>query len=111
MVVFNAVLGWTNNATLGSILSYVFYWLCVVSYSIAVTDAGSAVIVLLVYLKWAEGRLVLFGHESKLGRQRRERREARQLETQPELVKAAPGSRIGTPLHSPAIEGPKELFA
>ena len=95
--VFNAVLGWTNNATIGSILSYVFYWL--------------AVIVALVYLKWAEGRLVVFGHESKLGRQRRERREARQLETQPELETAAPGSRLGTPLQSPALDAPKELFA
>ena len=97
LVVFNAVFGWTNNATLGSILSYVFYWL--------------AVIVALVYLKWAEGRLVVFGHESKLGRQRRERREARQLETQPELETAAPGSRLGTPLQSPALDAPKELFA
>ena len=24
--IFNAILGWTNNATIGTILSYVFYW-------------------------------------------------------------------------------------
>lgn len=108
--IFNALFGWSNNASIGTILSYCFYWL--------------AVIVALVYLKWSEGRLVILGHESKLGRcaatctalsdthsQRRERREARQLEAQPELEKAPAGSRIGTPLQSPAVEGPKELFA
>lgn len=29
--IFNAVLGWTNTATLGSVLSYVFYWLLVIA--------------------------------------------------------------------------------
>lgn len=27
--IFNAIFGWTNSATLGSILSYVFYWITV----------------------------------------------------------------------------------
>merc|ERR1711939_979034 len=41
--IFNAILGWTNNATVGTILSYVFYWL--------------SIIAALVYMKWQEGRL------------------------------------------------------
>lgn len=27
--IFNALLGWTNSATLGSVLAYNFYWICV----------------------------------------------------------------------------------
>jgi high-affinity Fe2+/Pb2+ permease len=38
--IFNAVFGWTNSATLGSVLSYVFYWVMV--------------IVVLVHLKYKE---------------------------------------------------------
>ncbi|ORX37335.1 iron permease FTR1/Fip1/EfeU [Kockovaella imperatae] len=53
---FNAVLGWTNTATLGSILSYVFYWLLI--------------IVTLIYLKWKEGRFAFFGYASKAGQNR-----------------------------------------
>ncbi|KAJ4494421.1 Ftr1 protein [Lentinula lateritia] len=59
--IFNAIFGWTNSATLGSVLSYVFYWL--------------AVIVTLVIMKFQEGRTTLFGHESSAGRARRIRRE------------------------------------
>ena len=60
---FNAILGWNNTATLGSILAYVFYWLV-----IAAT---------LVYLKWSEGRASFFGLKSRIGRERadRQRRE------------------------------------
>ncbi|KIJ51821.1 hypothetical protein M422DRAFT_98998, partial [Sphaerobolus stellatus SS14] len=58
--IFSALFGWTNSATVGTILSYVGYWL--------------AVIVSLFYLKWKEGRTTFFGIESKLGRARRERR-------------------------------------
>ncbi|KAL7342943.1 iron permease FTR1 family-domain-containing protein [Rhodotorula toruloides] len=54
--VFNALLGWQNNATLGSVLSYVFYWL-LVTFS-------------LVYLKWSEGRTSFFGLHSKAGKRR-----------------------------------------
>ncbi|KAF9239308.1 Ftr1 protein [Melanogaster broomeanus] len=61
---FNAVFGWQNSATLGSILSYVFYWL--------------AVIVVLVYLKFKEGRTTLFGLESANGKAKRLSRESRQ---------------------------------
>ncbi|KIJ61412.1 hypothetical protein HYDPIDRAFT_169676 [Hydnomerulius pinastri MD-312] len=61
--IFNAVFGWQNSATLGSVLSYVFYWL--------------AVIVTLVYLKFKEGRTKLFGWESASGKRRRHSREAR----------------------------------
>ncbi|KAJ4488844.1 Ftr1 protein [Lentinula edodes] len=59
--IFNAIFGWTNSATLGSVLSYVFYWL--------------AVIVTLIIMKFQEGRTTLFGHESSAGRARRIRRE------------------------------------
>ena len=42
-------------------LSYVFYWL--------------AVIVTLVFLKWREGRVRVFGFDSKAGKARRLRQE------------------------------------
>ncbi|KAK4058262.1 high-affinity iron permease [Microbotryomycetes sp. JL221] len=58
--IFNAILGWTNNATVGTILSYVFYWI--------------AVIVALVYMKWSEGRTSFFGIHSKAGHRRLQRR-------------------------------------
>lgn len=41
--IFNAIFGWTNSATIGSVLSYVFYWL--------------AVMVVLVIMKWMEVRI------------------------------------------------------
>ena len=56
---FNAIFGWTNSATLGSVLGYVFYWL--------------AAIVTLVVMKWKEGRTKVFGRESAAGVRRRER--------------------------------------
>ncbi|KAJ3889863.1 iron permease FTR1 [Lentinula edodes] len=59
--IFNAIFGWTNSATLGSVLSYVFYWV--------------AVIVTLIIMKFQEGRATLFGYESSAGRARRIRRE------------------------------------
>ncbi|KAI0036239.1 Ftr1 protein, partial [Vararia minispora EC-137] len=55
--IFGAIFGWTNSATIGSVLSYVFYWL--------------AVIVALVFLKYNEGRTKLVGFESAAGRERR----------------------------------------
>jgi len=55
--IFNAVLGWTNSATQGSVLSYVFYWVMV--------------IVVLVCMKFKEGRTKLFGLESAAGTRRR----------------------------------------
>jgi len=67
--IFNHVLGWTNNATQGSILSYVFYWL--------------AVIVVLIYMKWQEGRITFFGKISKRGRKRQAYREERRALEQP----------------------------
>ncbi|KZS97465.1 Ftr1 protein [Sistotremastrum niveocremeum HHB9708] len=64
--IFGAIFGWTNTATVGTVLSYVFYWICV--------------IVVLVYMKWSEGRTKVLGKESAKGRGRRERREARAVE-------------------------------
>jgi len=63
--IFNAILGWTNNATLGTVLSYVFYWL--------------AVIVVLVYTKYKEGRTKVFGYESEAGVRVRKRQEEKDL--------------------------------
>lgn len=56
--IFNAIFGWTNSASVGSVLSYVFYWL--------------AVMLVLVAMKWREGRMTLFGVESAAGVRRRE---------------------------------------
>ena len=42
--IFNAIFGWTNNATVGSVLGYVFYWV--------------AAVVVLIYLKFKEVRAV-----------------------------------------------------
>jgi len=60
--IFNAIFGWTNNATVGSVLAYVFYWL--------------AVVVVLVYIKFTEGRTTFLGWESAAGKRRREARAA-----------------------------------
>ncbi|KDQ13780.1 hypothetical protein BOTBODRAFT_160045 [Botryobasidium botryosum FD-172 SS1] len=57
--IFNAILGWTNTATLGTILCYSFYWI--------------AVIGILVYLKWSEGRSTILGFKSRAYREREAR--------------------------------------
>lgn len=62
--IFAAIFGWTNNATLGSVLSYVFYWI--------------AIIVALIYMKYSEGRTTLLGQESKAGAARRARLSAKE---------------------------------
>jgi len=65
-MIFGSIFGWTNSATYGTVLSYVFYWL--------------AVVAVLVRLKFKEGRMKLFGRfESMAGRRRRMEREARAL--------------------------------
>ncbi|KAF5349294.1 hypothetical protein D9756_009367 [Leucocoprinus leucothites] len=58
--IFSAIFGWSNNGSLGTILSYVFYWI--------------AVIVALIYLKFSEGRTSLFGRQSATAKKREERR-------------------------------------
>ncbi|TFY82855.1 hypothetical protein EWM64_g1164 [Hericium alpestre] len=61
--IFGAIFGWTNSATLGSVLAYVFYWI--------------AVIATLLYLKWKEGRTNFgVGFESRARIERREKRNA-----------------------------------
>ncbi|KAI0065292.1 Ftr1 protein [Artomyces pyxidatus] len=62
--IFGAIFGWTNSATVGSVLSYVFYWICA--------------IIVLVYLKWKEGRTKVLGKESAAGARRREKRAIRE---------------------------------
>ncbi|KAF9448581.1 iron permease FTR1 [Macrolepiota fuliginosa MF-IS2] len=56
--IFAAIFGWSNNGSLGTILSYVFYW-------IAVMGA-------LIFLKFKEGRTTLLGRESAAGQRRKE---------------------------------------
>ena len=48
--IFNSILGWSNSASLGTVLSYVFYWI--------------VIIVALIYLKWSEGRVSFCGFKS-----------------------------------------------
>ena len=48
---------------MGSVLGYVFYWI--------------AAILILIYLKFKEGRTKLFGYESAAGKERRIRMEER----------------------------------
>ncbi|KAH8101808.1 Ftr1 protein [Cristinia sonorae] len=57
--IFGAIFGWTNNATIGTVLGYVFYWL--------------AAIAALIYMKFSEGRTKLLGRESAAGARRRQR--------------------------------------
>ncbi len=54
--VFNAILGWTNTATVGTILSYCFYWILVA--------------VCIYKMKWDEGRTHFFGKLSAAGKRR-----------------------------------------
>ncbi|KAK9896518.1 iron permease FTR1 [Cystobasidium minutum MCA 4210] len=61
--IFNAILGWNNNASIGTILSYVFYWL--------------SVIAALIYMRWSEGRVAVLGKHSKVGKERLERQQVR----------------------------------
>lgn len=56
----NSIFGWNNTATQGTIGVYILYWTAIVAH--------------LVYLKWKEGRIQVFGKWSKTGRIRFERR-------------------------------------
>ncbi|KIK95513.1 hypothetical protein PAXRUDRAFT_826928 [Paxillus rubicundulus Ve08.2h10] len=82
---FNAVFGWQNSATLGSVLSYVFYWL--------------TVIVVLVYLKFKEGRKKHLGLESANGNSRYQMRERGGVIVAPSIeneLEAGPSSQTGS---------------
>lgn len=62
--IFNAIFGWNNNASYGTILGYCFYWV--------------AVMLALLYHKWNEGRFTFFGLlPSSAHKRRMERREER----------------------------------
>ncbi|KAL5482857.1 FTR1_1 [Sanghuangporus weigelae] len=54
--IFAALFGWTNTATIGTVLAYVFYWL--------------AAIGLLIYMKFSEGRVKVMGYEGAAYRRR-----------------------------------------
>ncbi|KAJ8585103.1 Ftr1 protein [Rhizopogon salebrosus TDB-379] len=93
--IFNAVFGWTNSATLGSVLSYVFYWVMV--------------IVVLVHLKYKEGRTKLFGRESAAGIRRRlaSEQRAEQLAVDEKVIISPPTSTPQSRLTS--ASSPEEL--
>ncbi|KZT60049.1 iron permease FTR1 family protein [Calocera cornea HHB12733] len=57
--IFNAILGWNNTATVGTIVAYCGFWILV--------------ILILGYMKWAEGRGHVLGVKSKAYRERQVR--------------------------------------
>ncbi|KDQ22411.1 hypothetical protein PLEOSDRAFT_1068763 [Pleurotus ostreatus PC15] len=69
-LIFNALFGWSNNASLGTVLSYVFYWI--------------AVIAVLIFMKFNEGRTKLMGYESSAGGRRRQLRDGKAVENEKE---------------------------
>ncbi|KAF7430457.1 high-affinity iron permease [Pleurotus ostreatus] len=69
-LIFNALFGWSNNASLGTVLSYVFYWI--------------AVIAVLIFMKFNEGRTKLMGYESSAGGRRRQLRDGKAAENEKE---------------------------
>lgn len=89
---FNAIFGWTNSATIGTVLGYVFYWLaaivCLIIMKYIEVRPRSRVPTFFflawisVLLNWTclsyfvlsfQGRTKLFGKESVAGTRRRER--------------------------------------
>ena len=76
--IFNSIFGWNNNATIGTILSYVFYWI--------------AVMFALIYHKWSEGRVTFFGFSSSahkrmaVNRAERERERATVRDRDPDVA-------------------------
>ncbi|KAL4267836.1 oxidase-dependent Fe transporter (OFeT) family protein [Pleurotus pulmonarius] len=69
-LIFGALFGWSNNASLGTVLSYVFYWI--------------AVIAVLIYMKFNEGRTKLMGYESSAGGRRRQLRDGKAVASEKE---------------------------
>ncbi|RDB30496.1 Plasma membrane iron permease [Hypsizygus marmoreus] len=80
--IFNALFGWTNNATLGTVLSYVFYWL--------------AVIAVLIYMKFTEGRTELLGRKSAAGVRRENVRRIAEEERKEGSETNSPSQKIDT---------------
>ncbi|GAA5950946.1 hypothetical protein JCM8115_005014 [Rhodotorula mucilaginosa] len=89
--IFNSILGWTNNATVGSVLAYCFYWI--------------ACIATLIYMKWSEGRTTIFGlksaawHRRAARRARAEASSAGDYETKtPSLEEPSKKDEVETPI-------------
>ncbi|KIY47457.1 iron permease FTR1 [Fistulina hepatica ATCC 64428] len=94
--IFNALFGWTNSATIGSVVSYVVYWL--------------AAMFILACMKYKEGRTRIFGHESAAGRQLRISREKKTVaptasDTKVADEKVASGTERTTSEDGPSVEG------
>jgi len=90
--IFSAIFGWTNNATVGTVLAYVFYWF--------------AVIVALVYTKYKEGRTKVLGFESEAGIRIRQRREAKDVNIDGQVTPEKDGNSVkdGQSGEDPIIE-------
>lgn len=88
--IFNSILGYNNTASIGTILSYVFYWLLIV--------------VTLIYLKWSEGRLTIFGKGSKAHQRMTERAAGKQPSSEP-----TSSEQGHSPVGSPSEEKKAEL--
>lgn len=98
--IFNAIFGWTNSATLGSILSYVFYWITVMVTLVIMKyrEVISAINVMFSVFTnhCVQGRTKIFGRESSAGRARRIRRENAAIANSSE-VKDSKSSDSGVP--------------
>ncbi|KAJ9121663.1 hypothetical protein QFC22_002283 [Naganishia vaughanmartiniae] len=79
--IFNAIFGWNNNASIGTILGYCLYWI--------------AIMVALIYIKWSEGRVTFFGY----GSQAHHRMAARRAERETSVA-----SDIKTPVAGPSSQ-------
>lgn len=87
--IFNSILGWNNTASGGTIVSYILYWVL-----IAAT---------LIYLKWSEGRLTLFGKGSKAHQRMAERASGKQAVAESEPTSSEQGESLA-PALSPGEE-------
>jgi hypothetical protein len=87
---FSCATGWNNVASVGTILSYVFYWL--------------AAIVVLVYMKWSEGRTSLLGIESRRGRERRIKRQNTHEGNESPISKSEQVVNVENPGHGELVD-------
>lgn len=95
--IFNAIFGWSNNASVGTILAYCTYWL--------------AVIGALVYMKWREGRIPLSTRfQSAAGRRRAESKSRNDVaQSSPSLDDGSDLKKVGSVLGGDPTAATHEL--
>ena len=95
--IFNAIFGWSNNASVGTILAYCTYWL--------------AVIGALVYMKWREGRIPLSTRfQSAAGRRRAENKSRNDVaQSSPSLDDGSDLKKVGSVLGGDRTAATHEL--